>query len=117
MKNALLASVVLASLASPAHAGITAGEFLRYADNPPQSAPYLYALGYVSAAAQGAIVLHDAHASLPTTPLGDACIPEGVKDTQALAVAKKYIRGHPEVWHLDVYVLVAASFADAWPCR
>ena len=44
------------------------------------------------------------------------CLPNEFKLGQATAITDKWLKAHPETWHLPASLLVARSMQDAFPC-
>lgn len=45
------------------------------------------------------------------------CTPDNAKAGQILAVVKKYLQQHPELWSKGADLLAAAALKDAFPCK
>jgi hypothetical protein len=45
-----------------------------------------------------------------------ACIPLNITKRQAVDVARAFLTKHPNAQHFQASALVAAAFAEAWPC-
>ena len=44
------------------------------------------------------------------------CAPKGVTYNQFIAIFNKYLRDHPQVWHLSAPSLLLFSINDTYPC-
>jgi hypothetical protein len=74
-------------------------------------------LGYVLGVYDSAPILDAAAEKRQWDGGWTACVPEGVEAGQLTAVVKKWLRAHPEKWHVHASGLVARAFEDAFPCR
>ena len=74
-------------------------------------------LGYVLGVYDSAPILDAAAEKRQWDGGWTACVPEGVEAGQLTAVVKKWLRAHPEKWHVHASGLVARAFQEAFPCR
>lgn len=56
-------------------------------------------------------------AGLEASPAMKICEPEGVTNSQKIAVVKKFLSGNPELRHQSARALAWLSWVDAFPCE
>lgn len=44
------------------------------------------------------------------------CTPEASTEAQFVAVVRKWLKAHPEQWHLSAVALIAKALYDSFPC-
>jgi hypothetical protein len=95
----LLLTLTLLSSSTMANA-ITYNELKKISPDQPGIAFQVYALGVID----------------ESILLGGFCPPEGTPYDQSIAIAKKFIDEHPEMWGYEANLLISVPLARTFPC-
>lgn len=88
---------------------LSGNDLIEYCQRTPETWGEGVCLGYVLAVAD---VMDNDGAIISGSR---ACFPE-LPNKQIIAVAKRWLAGHPELLHLSAHSLLAAAMAEAFPC-
>lgn len=111
-RPALAFAIALASLPSPAApmAFESGNDLFTKCSSDDASPAFIYCLGFVTAIADTMADRSDPFSGYY------ACFPNGVTKGQVLDVAMQYLRQNPQYRHFSAATLVAAAYAEAFPC-
>jgi Rap1a immunity proteins len=72
----------------------------------------MHCLGHGVGFAEGLAFWQEVHPEFASI-----CIPEEVDAEQLRQVTLRFIRGHPEISHYKIGLLMAMAYREAWPCK